>query len=148
MGAAVQRGPYVAMFMALDASGFGAHPLGAHPHYCRDLDELTAFLRRIGLTERALAETLGDLKTKRSASVRVALSQHQIDSFGETQWAIGLEVKGVQYNIVLTHADEQQVTYRVKQGDRVIIDNGHAQPHESQAQLVARIRHILENRRN
>lgn len=64
---------FAVMFGPTDAGG----PM--KPHYCRGVDELERFLKKLGLTDRAIEKMAEEVGQTRSSSIRVALPQNKID---------------------------------------------------------------------
>ena len=76
-GTAQRLGQFAVMFMPLDRAG------AVPAHYCRTQEELTAYLRQIGISERKTLDILADIEKSNSASLpNVRLSQEQLEHLG------------------------------------------------------------------
>jgi hypothetical protein len=67
-------GEYAVMFAPLDGPG-GA----LKAHYCSNRDDLKNFLGELGLTPRAITETIGELQQKGASAARLSLTRDKIE---------------------------------------------------------------------
>jgi len=75
-GGPLKHASFAVMFAPLDADG-----AFMQPHYCQGLADLTQFLQRLGLTEKANENIKAALKSQESVSERLTLTQGKIALF-------------------------------------------------------------------